>query len=58
MKGKFSRVSNYCDSCDRSWITIGMKCPICGARQGAGYGKIHKKNNNELLKDFVNGKFK
>jgi hypothetical protein len=52
MKGKFPRRSTYC-RCDRAWVTIGMKCPICGRRQGDGHGKIHKKSNNELIKEFM-----
>ena len=58
MKGKFPRRTTYCDSCDRSWISIGMKCPICGSRQGDGYGKIPKKRNIEFLKEFNTKDFK
>ncbi len=32
MKGKYRRKSCWCPGCDKVWLEIGKKCPMCGTR--------------------------
>ncbi len=34
----------WCDTCDRDYVSIGMKCSVCGKRQGGAKKVVLKKD--------------
>lgn len=44
MKDKYKRASNWCYKCDRAYVEIGKKCPVCGHRERKKISKITQKD--------------